>query len=122
MRWGQRTMALELHSCSPLAAAQAHPADLDIVPRPLPKPIPVPSVDIVQAMEHLVYHAPSAVLRCYNGGICALVHGCLRAADLQHSHQLSLTPDAVVGVCWKMKRRPTSVPWAALRAGFSNRE
>ena len=38
------------------------------------------------------------------------------------SNGLRLTSDALVGVCWQMKKKRVQTPWAALRFGFSGRD
>ena len=52
----------------------------------------------------------------------ALGHGVLRWSDLQHSKDLTLTDDAIMGITWRMKKRSVQVPWAALRIGVSGRD
>ena len=52
----------------------------------------------------------------------ALGHGALRWSDLQHSKDLTLTDDALMGITWRMKKRSVQVPWAALRTGVSRVE
>ena len=42
----------------------------------------------------------------------ALGHGVLRWSDPQHSKDLTLTDDAIMGITWKMKKRSVQVPWA----------
>ena len=69
-----------------------------------------------------MFDAPSLVHRIFAGFIALLAHGCLRSSDAQHSEGIHLTEDALVGVCWKMKRRKTTVKWAALRVGASKRD
>ena len=39
-----------------------------------------------------------------------------------HSRDIELTPDAIVGVCWRMKKKPVPIPWAAFRVGLSERD
>ena len=36
------------------------------------------------------------------------------------SWEIHLTADALVGVCWRMKKKRRHPPWAALRSGFTN--
>jgi len=58
----------------------------------------------------------------FAGVCCALCHGVLRCSDVLHSEGLSLSEDAVMGTCWKMKKKAAPVPWAALRMGLSGRD
>ena len=62
----------------------------------------------------------------YNAGlVCrflSLGHGVLRWSDLQHSNDLTLTDDALMGITWRMKKRSVQVPWASLRIGVSGRD
>ena len=87
-----------------------------------PIPAETATLDMIKAMEQLVFDAPTAVLRCFAGAMCAMGHGCLPASDLVHSHDVQLSADAIVAICWKMKGKRSNVPWAALRVGFSGRD
>ena len=72
--------------------------------------------------EELVFSAPSSILQCWAGVQVALGHGVLQWSDLQHSRDLTLTDDALMGITWRMKKRSVQVPWAALRIGVSGRD
>ena len=72
--------------------------------------------------EELVFSAPSSILQCWAGVQVALGHGVLRWLDLQHSKDLTLTDDALMGITWRMKKRSVQVPWAAFRIGVSGRD
>ena len=43
-------------------------------------------------------------------------------SDPQHSKDLTLTDDAIMGITWRMKKRSVQVPWAALRIAVSGRD
>ena len=61
---------------------------------------------------------------CNVGQVCRLLWamGVLRWSDLQHSEDLTLTYDALMGITWRMKKRSVQVPWADLRIGVSGRD
>ena len=61
------------------------------------------------------FSAPSSILQCWAGVQVALGHGVLRWSDLQHSKDLTLTDDALVGITWRMKKRSVQVLGTALR-------
>ena len=90
--------------------------------RPLPKPARMATVEMLVCFEELVFSAPSSSLQCWAGVQVALGHGVLRWSDLQHSKDLTLTVDALLGITWRMKKRSVQVPWAALRMGVSGRD
>ena len=90
--------------------------------RPLPKPARMATVEMLVCFEELVFSAPSSTLQCWAGVQVALGHGVLRWSDLQHSVDLTLTDDALMGITWRMKKRSVQVLWAALRIGVSGRD
>jgi hypothetical protein len=118
LAWFETVFGLDLHTTSPLVRSQSHPPDL-LPPAP-PKQAKMVVVKMVADMEGFVRHAPTLPLRCYAGAFCCLAHGVLRWADLQWSWKIHLTIDALIGVCWKMKKKQCQVPWAAIRAGFTH--
>ena len=56
--------------------------------RPLPKPARMATVEMLVCFE------------CWAGVQVALGHGVLRCSDLQHSKDLTLTDDALMGITW----------------------
>ena len=76
----------------------------------------------VLCFEELFFSALSSILQCWAGVQVALGHGVLRWSDLQHSKDLTLMDDALMGITWRMKKRSVQVPWAALRIGISGRD
>ena len=68
---------------------------------PLPAPAACPSLDMVRTLEAMVFDSPKPVARVMAGFIVLMAHGCLRCADAQHSRDLHLTADAIIGTTWK---------------------
>ena len=116
--WSEKAFGLTLHSSSPQVRSQASPASEGI--RPPPQAAVMVTVKMVADMESLISDAPTLPLRVYAGFNAALAHGVLRWSDLLWSNEIRLTADALVGLCWKMKRKQCQTPWAALRCGFTN--
>ena len=94
----------------------------DIAPRPPAVSALMATVKMVSDMENFILTAPTLPLRVYAGACCCLAHAVLRWADLLWSQSVHLTADALVAVCWKMKKKRVQTPWAALRAGFNNND
>ena len=108
---------------SPLVRAQSVPdAAVRSEEDTIIKQAACPSLGNLAAMEDLVFSAPSVVLKIFAGFVCLLAHGCLRYADAQHSTDVHLTTDAIIGSCWKMKKRKGHVRWAALRVGVTGQD
>ena len=80
------------------------------------------TVEMLVCFEELVFSAPSSILQCWAGVQVSLGHGVSRWSDLQHSNDLTLTDDALMGITWRMKKRSVQVPWASLRIGVSGRD
>ena len=78
--------------------------------------------EILITMEQMTEDAPSILFRCWAGTHAVMGHGVLRWSDLQHSRDVHLTEDALVGTTWKMKQKKVQVQWAALRLGLSGRD
>jgi len=117
--WFQRVFDIPLFVADPIVVAQSKvvssKTQLEISAE-------LPTADMVIGMESLVFDAPTVPLAVYAGVCCALCHGVLRCSDVLHSEGLSLSEDAVMGTCWKMKKKAAPVPWAALRMGLSGRD
>ena len=77
---------------------------------------------MVRDLEIMVFNEPMPVVRVLAGFIVLMAHGCLRCADAQHSRDLHLTSDAIIGTTWRMKRKRRQQLWAALRVGVSGRD
>lgn len=115
--WAERAFGFNLYSSSAQVRSQSS----------LSLTVPVASavaalmatVKMTSDMEGLISSAPSLPLRVYAGACCCMAHGVLRWQDLQWPNRLHLTADALVGICWRMKKKRVQTPWAALRIGFS---
>ena len=118
LRWFENVFGFDLSTESQLAIGQSHPPER--TPAAAPKIARMVMVKMVADMEDFITKAPTAPLRCYAGGFCCLAHGVLRWADLLWSWEIHLTTDAIVGVCWRMKKKRRQTPWAAFRNGFTN--
>ena len=115
--WAEKCFGMQLQTSSPLVLGQRSlPAD---VSTPAPKPARMARLEFIMAMERLTQDGLTLPMRCWAGAFCCLTHGVLRWSDFQRSEGLHLTPDAVVGTSWKMKKKLTKVPWAALRTGVT---
>ena len=57
----------------------------------------LPVVEMLVCFEELDFSAPSITLQCWARVQVALGHGVLRWSDLQHSKDLTLTDDALMG-------------------------
>ena len=116
--WFEKVFGFDLHSQSSLVQAQSSPASV-VAPAP-PKSAKMVVAKMVADMEPFTSTAPSLTHRVYSGAFCCLAHGVLRWADMLWSKDIFLTVDALIGVCWKMKKKRHQTPWAALRCGFTD--
>ena len=105
----------------PLVMAQIDGASIPGA-SPLPTPAACPTLEMVRDLEIMVFDGPMPVVRVLAGFIVLMAHGCLRCADAQHSRDLHLTSDAIIGTTWRMKRKRRQQLWAALRVGVSGRD
>ena len=118
LAWFEKVFGFNLCTQSPLVRSQSSPPCK--LPSAPPKQAKMVQVKMVADMERFIRDAPTLPLRCYAGGFCCLAHGVLRWADLQWSWEINLTIDALVGVCWKMKKKRCMIAGAAIRRGFAN--
>ena len=116
--WFEKSMDVCLHTASPIVVSQSNPTREFAAAQAVTAEMA--TIKMLSDMEHFVKSAPTLPLRIYAGIMCTLGHGVLRWKDLQRSSQLHLTPDALVGVTWQMKKKKTQVPWAALRMGLNS--
>ena len=121
LEWSQACFGVETHFSAVFVLSQVNGSSSAAGERPLPKPARMATVEMLVCFEELVFSAPSSILQCWAGVQVALGHGDLRWSDLQHSKDLTLTDDALMGITWRMKKRSVQVPWAALRIGVSGR-
>ena len=120
--WAEKSFGVNLHTSSPLVQGQRSlPLDA-ATSLPPPRPARMAPLEFVAAMEALTMDGLTLPMRCWAGAFCALSHGVLRWSDFQRSENLILTSDAVTATSWRMKKKITSVPWAALRVGVSGRD
>ena len=122
LEWIQACFGVETHFSAVFVRSQISGSSSAAGERPLPKPARMATVEMLVCFEELVFSAPSITLQCWAGVQVALGHGVLRWSDLQHSKDLTLTDDALMGITWRMKKRSVQVPWAALRIGVSGRD
>ena len=118
--WSEKAFDLCLHSSAAVVISQSNPSREAAAAQAVAAQMATPKMLI--DMEHAVWTAPTAPLRAYAGAMCALGHGVLRWKDLQRSEQVHLTPDAIVAVTWRMKKKKVRQPWAALRIGLSGED
>ena len=118
--WFEKSMDVCLHTSSPIVVSQSNPTREFAAAQAVAAEMA--TIKMLSDMEHFVKSAPTLPLRIYAGVMCTLGHGVLRWKDLQRSSQLHLTPDALVGVTWQMKRKKIQVPWAALRMGLNSED
>ena len=121
LEWIQACFGVETHFSAVFVRSQVSGSSSAAGERPLPKPARMATVEVLVRFDELVFSAPSSILQCCAGVQVALGHGVLRS-DLQHSKDLTLTDDALMGITWRMKKRPVQVPWPALRMGVSGRD
>ena len=122
LEWNQACFGVETHFSAVFVRSQASGSSSAAGERPLPKPARMATVEMLVCFEELVFSAPSSILQCWAGVQVALGHGVSRWSDLQHSKDLTLTDDALMGITWRMKKRSVQVPWASLRIGVSGRD
>ena len=122
LEWIQARFDVEKHFSTVFVQSQVSGSSSTAAERPLPKPARMATVEMLVCFDELVFSAPSRILQCWAGVQVALGHGVLRWSDLQHSEDLTLTYDALMGITWRMKKRSVQVPWADLRIGVSGRD
>ena len=121
LAWAEKAFDVNLGLASPLVQSQRAAADT-VANRAAPKSAKIATTAMLEAMEDMVFNAPSPLLRCWAGVHAVLGHGVLRWADLQHSMDVVVTKDAIFGTTWRMKGKKVQVPWAALRQGFLGKD
>ena len=119
LEWIQACFGVETHFSAVFVRSQVSGSSSAAGERPLPKPARIATVEMLVCFEELVFSAPSSTLQCWAG---VQGHGVLRWSDLQHSKDLTLTDDALMGITWRMKKFSVQVPLAALRIGVSGRD
>ncbi len=63
-----------------------------------------PSVEMLVQMENHLFNTDlNLILRLFAGLFFMMGIGCFRWSDVQRSKSLNLTPDAIMGVAWKLK-------------------
>ena len=121
LEWIQACFGVETHFSAVFVRSQVS-GSCSAGERPSPKPSRMATVEMLVCFEELFFSALSSILQCWAGVQVALGHGVLRWSDLQHSKDLTLSDDALMGITWRMKKRSVQVPWTALRIGVSGRD
>ena len=104
LEWIQACFGVETHFSTVFVRSQVSGLSSTAGERPLPKPARMASVEMLVCFEELVFlHRRVYILQCWAGVQVALGHGVLRWPDLQHSKDLTLTDDALMGITWRMK-------------------
>ena len=120
--WLARSLGYTWPLKDALVMAQCNGSTVDSTATPLPVQAECPTLEMLRKMEEVVFTGEFVVLKIYAGFIALLAHGCLRFADAQHSEDLYITSDAIIGTGWRVKKCKRKVLWAALRVGISARD
>ena len=72
---------------------------------------------VLQMQAHLFDPNLNFILKIFAGLMIVLALGCMRFSDAIYVRGLVLKDDAILGICWHMKRKRKSVPFAVPRYG-----
>jgi hypothetical protein len=74
---------------------------------------------MIELMErHLHDTNLNLILRLFAGMFLMMAFGCLRWSDAQRSEELCIYEDARIGVCWRMKKKATKIPYGIPRLSY----